>query len=424
MIIILIAIFFALLLLGAPLMISMGASSMVWLVCSDHIPNLVMIQKIFSSMDNFSLMAVPFFMIAGQVMERAGITENIVKFSNSCVGWIRGGIAHTTEFSGIIMAGISGSSAADGAALSSMLLRGLQKAGYDPGWAVAIVSSAASIGPIIPPSIIMIVYANAAGLNIGKLFLGGIIPGLMLGIGYMIICYFYAKKHNIPVNPFCGFKQLFKDFSQAFGALLMPIIIIGGILLGVFTATEAGVIGVIYGLIYGLFTRRLTLKAVVLSIRDAAIAAVGPLSLIAFSSIMGYALAREGVTEIIANFCSTYIHSQFGFLCFIVLICVIAGCFIDGTAAMLILTPVVLPIVVQMGIDVQQFSVIFMIAIMSAGLTPPVGGLLFIVSAADNIPLNKCVKPVIPFVIVTVLVMVIMMFIPGTATWIPSLAGY
>lgn len=424
MIIPMIIIFFGLLLLGSPILVSMGISGVFWLAFSPNIPSVVMLQKIYTATDSFALMAVPFFMLAGEIMDRAGITENIVKFANSCVGWIRGGVGQTTIFSGIIMAGISGSSAADGAALSAMLLKGLRKSGYDDGWAVGIVSAAASIGPIIPPSIIMIIYANAASMNIGQLFMGGVLPGLMLGLGYMVVVFIYAKRRNIPTTPFAGFKLLLKDLGQAFGALLMPLIIIGGILLGVFTATEAGVAGVVYGLLYGLLTKKLSLKSIIECVRGAVISATGPLALIAFSSILGYALAREGVVTAIESFCHAHITTQFGLLCFIVAICVVAGCFIDGTAAMLILTPVMLPIVQAMGINVLQFSIIFMIAIMSAGLTPPVGGLLFIVSGAGNIPLNKCIKPIIPFVLVVLVVMLLMMWIPETATLIPSLLGY
>ena len=205
MIAIVLIIFFALLLIGTPIIISMGGTSVVWLMANESVPNLVIAQKMFTSTDSFALMAVPFFMLAGQIMERTGITEDIVKFSKSLVGHIRGGLAHTSIASGILMAGISGSSNADASALGAVLLRGLKKGGYEDGWSVAIVSSAASLGPIIPPSIIMILYGNAAGLNIGKLFMGGIIPGLVLGIGYMLVSYLYAKKTGDSCYKVCRF---------------------------------------------------------------------------------------------------------------------------------------------------------------------------------------------------------------------------
>jgi tripartite ATP-independent transporter DctM subunit len=417
-------VFFGLLLLGAPIIIAMGGTSMVWLLAHASVPNLVIAQKMFTSTDSFALMAVPFFMLAGQVMERTGITEDIVKFSKALVGHIRGGLAQTTIASGVLLAGISGSSNADASALGAMLLRGLKKGGYEEGWAAAIVAAAASLGPIIPPSIIMILYGNAAGINIGKLFVGGIVPGLLLAAGYMVIAYFYAKKRGIPLEKFGGFRNLFISFGKAIWALFMPLIIIGGILMGVFTATEAGVAAIVYGLIYGLVRRKMNFTQIVAAVRDACISSAGPIGIIAISSIFSYILAREGLTSMIATFCATYITSKAGMMLFVAAVCIVAGCFIDGVATMLLLTPIFLPIVMKMGINVQQFSIIFMVATMSGGLTPPVGSVLFVMAAIDNTPLSKIVKPILPFVAIIAVVIVLMVFFPDLTTWVPRLVGY
>lgn len=424
MVLAIIVIFFILLLIGTPIIIAMGGTSVIWLLINSDVPNLVIAQKMFTATDSFALMAVPFFMLAGQIMERTGITADIVKFAKSAVGHVRGGLAHTSIASGILMAGISGSSNADASALGAILLKGLKKGGYEDGWAVAIVSSAASIGPIIPPSIIMILYANAAGLNIGKLFMGGIIPGVVLGIGYMIVCYFYARRRGMPIQKFGGFRNLAHSFLKAVWALLMPIIIVGGILAGIFTATEAGVAAIIYGIIYGLVRKKMNGKEIYKAIRDACISSAGPIGIIAISSIFSYILAREGITTMIGNFCTTHISSQFLLFGFVALICIVAGCFVDGVATMLLLTPIFLPIVQSMGFSVQQFSILFMVAIMSGGLTPPVGSILFVVTSIDNTPLSRVVKPILPFVSIVVVVMLLMILIPGLTTWIPSLIGY
>ena len=374
-----IAIFAALLILGAPILLCLGLPPVIWLLQDGSIPNLVMGQKMYTAVDSFSLLAIPFFMLAGQVMERTGITEAIVDFANSIIGWVRGGLACTVELAGILMAGISGSSNADASALGAICLRALKKGGYEDGWASAIVVSAAGIGPIIPPSIIMIVYANATGLDIGKLFV------------------------------------------RAIWALLMPIIIIGGILGGFFTATECGVIATLYGIAYGLIARRLKVREIWDSLRDGIIAAVGPISLIAISSIFSYMLAREGVTGAIADFVTNNIHSQFGVLAFVSIICIIAGCFVDGTATMLLLTPIFLPVVQAMNIDVLQFSMIFMIVIMSGGMTPPVGSMLFIISGIDGTPISRMVKPIIPFMLALIVVVILLMLIPDIASFIPGM---
>ncbi len=416
--------FFVLLLMGTPILLCLGIPPVIWLLATDSIPNLVYGQKMFAACDSFALMAVPFFMLAGEIMERVNITGEIVKFANACIGWIRGGLGCAVELAGIMLAGLSGSSNADTAALGAICLQPLKKGGYESGWAEAIVVSAGSIGPIIPPSIVMIIYGNAAGMNIGKLFMGGVIPGIILGLGYMVVCYIYAKRKNIPTTPFEGWKNLGVTFGHAIWALLMPLIIIGGILTGVVTATEAGVLACVYGLIYGIVRRRIHIKDIWESIRSAAIAATGPVSLIAISSMFSYMLAREGVTTAIANFCQSSIGSDIGLMFFVVAVCVFAGCFVDGTAVMLLLTPILLPVVKELGGNVQQFSIVFIVAIMSGGMTPPVGSQLFVVSAIDNTPISRLVKPIMPFIGVVVITMVLMIFIPELTNFIPNLLGY
>lgn len=416
-----IAIFVALLVIGAPIILCLGIPPIIWLLQNARVPNMVMGQKMFTAVDSFSLMAIPFFMLAGQVMERTGITEAIVEFANAVIGWVRGGLACTVELAGMLMAGISGSSNADASALGAICLRALKKGGYEEGWAAAIVVSASGIGPIIPPSIIMIVYATAAGLDIGQLFTAGIVPGIALGIAYMVVSVLYAKKRDIPKTPFRGFKHVGETFLKAIWALLMPVIIIGGILGGLFTATECGVIATVYGIIYGFVVRKLNLRQIWESLREGVLAAVGPISLIAISSIFSYMLAREGVTASIANFLQNNIHSQFGVMAFCAIICIVAGCFVDGTATMLLLTPIFVPVVQAMGIDMMQFSLVFMITIMSGGMTPPVGSMLFVISSIDGTPISKMVKPVIPFMLALITVVILIMLIPGIASWLPGL---
>ena len=416
-----IVIFAVLLIIGAPIILCLGVPPIIWLLQNGRVPNMVMGQKMYTAVDSFSLMAIPFFMLAGQVMERTGITEAIVDFANALIGWVRGGLACTVELAGMLMAGISGSSNADASALGAICLRALKRGGYEEGWASAIVVSASGIGPIIPPIIIMIVYATAAGLDIGQLFTAGIVPGVCLGVAYMLVSVNYDRKVNIPRIPFKGFKHVWKTFTKAIWALLMPVIIIGGILGGLFTATECGVIATGYGIVYGFIIRKLNARQLWESLREGILAAVGPISLIAISSIFSYMLAREGVTASIAAFLETNIRSQFGVMAFCAVVCIIAGCFVDGTATMLLLTPIFVPVVQAMGIDMMQFSMIFMITIMSGGMTPPVGSMLFVISSIDGTPISKMVKPVIPFMLALVVVCILIMIFPGIASWLPGL---
>ncbi len=416
------AIFVVLLIIGAPIILCLGVPPVIWLLQSGKPSNFItMGQKMYTAVDSFSLMAIPFFMLAGQVMERTGITEAIVEFANSLIGWVRGGLACTVELAGMLMAGISGSSNADASALGAICLRALKKDGYDEGWAAAVVISASGIGPIIPPSVIMIVYACQAGLDVGSLFTAGIIPGICLGLAYMVVSVIYAKKKNIPKTPFQGFGHVAKTFGKAIWALLMPIIIIGGILGGFFTATECGVIATVYGIAYGLISRKIGLRDLWLSLREGILAAVGPISLIAISSVFSYMLAREGVTKSIADFLNTHIQSGFGVMLFCGIICIIAGCFVDGTAIMLLLTPIFVPVVREMGIDMMQFSMVFMITIMSGGMTPPVGSMLFVIGSIEGTPISKMVKPILPFLAALITVVLLIMLIPGIASWLPGL---
>ena len=416
-----IAIFAVLLLAGTPIILCLGIPPVIWLLQSSPSNHITMGQKMYTAVDNFSLLAIPFFMFAGQLMERTGITDAIVDFANSLIGWVRGGLACTVELAGILLAGISGSSNADCSALGAICMKALRKSGYEDGWAASIVVSASGLGPIIPPSIIMIVYATQAGLDIGMLFTAGIVPGVMLGVSYMIVSIIYAKKRNIPKIPFQGFKHVGKTFGKAIWALLMPVIIIGGILGGFFTATECGVVAAVYGICYGFVTRKLKLHDLWESLREGIFNAVGPMSLIAISSMFSYMLAREGVTDAIAMFLQNNVNSSFGVMAFCAIICIIAGCFVDGTATMLLLTPIFVPVVQAMGMDMMAFSMVFMIAIMSGGMTPPVGSMLFIISALEDIPITKMAKPVFHYVAALVVVLIIIMAFPSIASFLPNM---
>lgn len=413
--------FFVTLLAGLPVLLCLGVSSAVWLLMAGNGSLYLMAQKVFVSIDSFSIMAIPFFMMAGEIMEHTGITRSLVKLANSIIGWVRGGIAMTVELAGMLLAGLSGSANADTAALGVLCFPSLREAGYDDGMACSIVCSAGGLGPIIPPSIIMIIYASIAGLNVGTLFMAGLLPGVLLGVGYMLICYIYARIHDLPRTPFEGFRNIWNCFIGSFGALLMPVIIIVGIVSGIFTVTEAGMAAVLYGMIYGLITGKLDLKSLVRCVKNGAITAVNPILLLAFSNIFAYMLAREGVVSAIGRFCVANISTGVGLMLFLTVITVIGGCFMDGAAIVLILTPIMMPVVRTMGVDPIQFSMLFMLAIMVGGMTPPVGAQLFIVSATSNTPVTRIAKPILAFIAMEVLMCVLVTFIPGIATWIPTI---
>lgn len=415
--------FFVLLALGCQIPFATVVAALPYFIFTPRVDGLVMSQKIFSANDSFSLLAIPFFMLAGSVMEATGITEGIVNFANSLIGHIRGGMAHTASLAGVIMAGVSGSANADASALGSLLLPTLKKAGYDEGFAVACIASAAGLGPIIPPSILMVIYAGITGYATGKLFLGGIIPGLMLGFGFCVVNYIYAKKANIPKTEFQGWKHIWDEFKVAVWALLMPVIIVGGILTGMFTATEAGVAAVLYGVAYGLITRKLNLKKLWQCLKAANLSTASPMFIILTAGILSYTINVLGVSAVIENFCVNYLSTKWAFYGFVVLILFIAGCLIDGNATMLMLVPIFLPIATTLGLNELQFAVLFIVLLCLGGITPPVGMYLFIVCGVDGTPLEKCLKHVIPFVLVNLIVVALMIAFEPLTTFLPGLLG-
>lgn len=412
--------FFALLVLGCQIPLATAVAAVPFFLFTDRVDGMIIAQKIFTSNDSFSLLAIPFFMLAGSIMEATDITKGIVNFANSLVGHIRGGMAHTASLAGVIMAGVSGSANADASALGSLLLPTLKEAGYEDGYAVACIASAAGLGPIIPPSIMMVIYASITGYSTGKLFLGGILPGLCLAFGYMVINYCYARHANIPRAPFGGFRHVWDEFKSAVWALLMPVIIVGGILSGAFTATEAGVAAVLYGIVYGFITKRLTIKKLWTCFKDAVISTSSPMFIILTAGVLSYTINVLGVSAVIEQFCVTNLSNKWAFYGFVILILFIAGCLIDGNATMLMLVPVFLPIASMLGLNELQFAVIFITLLCMGGITPPVGMYLFIVCGVDGTPLERCLKWVIPFVIMNLIVVALMILFEPMTTFFPA----
>ncbi len=414
-------IFAVMLFLGVPIAICLASTGLIWLYTTPAIPSLVMATKIYAQTDSFALMAIPFFMMAGQIMEHTGITARFIEFAKSIVGHIRGGVAHTAMVAGVIMAGVSGSGNADTAAIGSLMIPALKNDEYDEGFAVSIVASAGSLGPIIPPSVMMIVFANAAGYSVGKMFMGGVIPGVLMAVGFCTLSYHYAKKNGIGGGKFGGWLNVGRTFLRTVGALVMPAIIIVGIVTGICTATEAGVVACVYGLIYGFATKSLTPKIIMKSLTEACIASIGPMMIITYSSVFSYMLTRMNVSIMIGNFCNEYIHSKIVFLLFIIVICSIAGCFIDGLATMLMLLPVLSPVVSSMGLNFQHFALVYVLALLTCQITPPVGNLLYVAAGIQKTPVKKVMKSIWPFVVIMELVILLTVFVPQIVTWLPDI---
>lgn len=412
---ILIVVFFVFLFLGMPIGTALGISSIASLVSAD-LPGILLPQRTFVQLDSFSLMAVPVFILAGEVMASAGITQKIVKFASSIVGHFTAGLAQTSILGAMLMAGISGSAAADASALGGMLIPAMKDEGYDEDFAAAIVASSNVIGPIIPPSIMMIIYGSMTGVSIGAMFIGGVIPGICFGMALMVITYIFTRKRNIVKKRRATLREIWQAFKEAFWSMLTPIIIIGGILSGFFTPTESGIVAVVYAFIVGFASKTIKLKDVKTIVMRAAMGTTTPMFLIGISSVFGWILARNNFPVMAGEFLSSITSSPYIFMVIIWAFYLFIGCFMEDTAAMIILTPVLAPIAATYGIDPVHFGVFTVVTLLIGCITPPVGMLLFITSSIAKIKLTAIYRAIIPFTVTLALIALVLGLVPQMVT--------
>ncbi len=412
--------FFILLFLGVPIAYSMGVTAMYYLIMSPTLSGMVFAQKVYTATDSFSLMAIPFFMFAGDVMNASGITNRLVDFALALVGHFRGGLAQASVVAGTLMAGISGSGNADATAIGGMMLPMFEKEGYEEGFAVSTVAAAAALGPIIPPSIIMVIYANTVNLPIGRMFMAGIVPGLLIAIAYMIHINFYCRKHNIVGHKRATAKEMGKATVNALGALVMPLIIVGGVLFGVFTATEAGVVASVYGLIYGIISRKLTLDIIFKSLKNSMKATTVPVFIVAMASVFSYLLTIENMPTYVIGAITSVTDNTYVIMLLVILLVIFLGMFIDGTAIVVMFVPLLTPMAASYKIDTMYFAMIVVLTIIIGGLTPPVGITFYIVSSVRGTPLTRVVPEVWKFAVAALIVVLACVFVPKLLLAVPN----
>lgn len=415
--------FLVLLFMGMPIAYAMGVSAVIALFFDPGLHGIVLTQKMFTSMDSFSLMAVPFFMLAGSLMEISGITRRLIDLAKSIVGHLTGGLGHATIVTGVMMAGVSGSANADTAALASILVPSLREEGYDDGYSCAMVASAGALGPIIPPSIMMVIYAGVTSISIGTLFMAGFTPGILIGVGYMIVNYLYAKRAGIGRGKFVGWKNLGISAIKALPALMLPVIIVGGILSGVVTATESGVIACVYSLAYGLINHKITKENLKECFTGALGGTTNSMVIIGFACVFGMLATNYNMSKVILSVSSLFQGSGAIALLFVSVILFIAGMFIDSNAAMLMLVPIFLPLISQFGLNPLHFAMVCILTLDMGGMSPPVGMLMYLSSAITNTPLGKVLKNSWWFIAVNYAVTIAVIFLPAIVTFLPKLAG-
>ncbi len=418
--------FAILLILGVPIGFSIGITSLLSIFKS-NMPVLlnIMPQRFFSGIDMFPIMAMPFFMIAGELMNRCKITDSLIKFSNILVGHIRGGLAHANIVASIFFAGITGAAVADSAAIGSVLIPAMVDDGYDEDFSAAITAASSIIGPIIPPSTIMVIYGSIMGVSIAGLFAAGIIPGLLIGLFLMIMTYIISVKRNYPKSEKrASFKEIWAVFKKSILALIMPFIILGGILSGYFTPTEAAAVSVFYAFIIGFFVTK-TLKVSELpEIFLKTAKNTGIIFLIMSSaSILSFFLASERIPELLANMMLSITENPYLILFFINILLLVVGMFMDITAALLILAPILHPVAVSLGIHPLHFAIVMVVNLNLGLMTPPLGACLFVVCGITNKTLEEVSKEIFPFIIMELLVLFIITFFPALTMFVPKLIG-
>jgi len=419
-------VFTATLVLGIPVAICLGLSSFFAIVLASDLSLRMIPERMLNSVNSFPLMAIPLFMIAGELMDSTGILDRLIGFCQSLVGHIRGGLAQITTLSGMILAGVSGTAVGDASALSATLIPAMKKE-YGVDFAAGVVASAANIGPIIPPSAPMIVYAFMAGgsVSVAGLFLDGELPGILIGVGMIILSYLIARKRNYPITQRLSIKQIFIKTKEAFWVLTMPIVVLGSIIGGICTATEAAALSVAYAVVLGFFvTKRLTLKNLYRAMVNGTITSGVVFLLIALASSVTFMLTVEQLPTIVSNFIKAFTPSPFVFLWLVMALLIFVGMVLESNAAYIMLVPILAPIAQSYGIDPLRFGFIFVLNLVIGHLTPPVGVVLFVTGGVAGLSLERMSRAILPFLALQFGVLFVCILFPDIYMFVPRLFGY
>ena len=413
--------FAVLLLLGAPVFVVLALPSALYLII-EGLPLELIPQRIFTGIDIFLLLAIPLFMLAGEVMNAGRLTDKLVEFSEALVGKIRGGLAMVNVLTSMLFAGITGSAAADASAIGSMMIPMMSKQGYPKAFSVAVTAASSIVGPIIPPSIVFIMYGVLASTSIIDLFLAGIVPGILLGLSQIIVIQLMAKKRGFASGQPTSVKRIASTGGKAIPAMVLPIIILGGILGGIFTPTEAGAVAVLYGLIVaGLIYRRLNVPTVVRMGLNVGRSLGELLLIIGASNLLAWILVSEQVPGRIAEGMLFISSDPIVLLLMINVLLFFVGMFLDTFPALIILTPIILPIAATIGVEPLHLGVIMVLNLMIGTVTPPVGVCLFIACNIGNVEVEAAIKEIVPFILASMAVVLLVTFVPELSTTVPSL---
>ena len=456
--------FLGMMAIGVPVAIAMAGSALVYILLTGETPPFVVVHRMVSGIDSFPLLAVPFFIFAGNLMNNAGITNRIYDFALALVGWLKGGLGHVNIIGSVIFAGMSGTAIADAAGLGTIEIKAMKDKGYDLGFSVGVTAASATLGPIIPPSLPFVIYGMMASVSVGQLFLAGIVPGVVMAVLMMLTVGYYAHKYKwggdvkfdwkrlgkalielavvigfplvmwglvsagMPFNAAIGLGLLglfLSDWKWKFDAvmpIMTPVLLIGGMTTGVFTPTEGAIAACVWALVLGLvWYRTLSWKMLVKVSMDTIETTAVVMFIVAAASIFGWLLTATRVTDAVAMWVLSFTHSPWVFLLLANVLMLFVGCFLEPTAAILILVPVLLPVVQQLGIDPVHFGLIMVLNLMIGLLHPPMGMVLFVLARVANLSIEKTTMAILPWLVPLLASLILITYIPQISLWLPRL---
>jgi len=417
-------VFIAVLIAGVPVFIALAGSSLLYTHFIAGIPDFVILHRMAGGIDSFPLLAVPFFILAGNLMNSAGITNRIYDFAVALAGWMRGGLAHVNIIGSVIFAGMSGTAIADAAGLGTIEIKAMKDHGYSTEFAVGVTAASSTLGPIIPPSLPFVIYGMMANVSIGALFLGGVIPGAVMTIFMMLYVYYCARRYNMGRDQVFRWKVLAVSFVAAFPALLTPAIIIGGMTFGWFTPTEAAIAACAWAMMLGIFLyRTLSLKQFYKVTMDTIETTAGVLLIVGAASLFGWVLTTTRVTEYTAEALLAVTDNRYVILLLANVLLLVIGCFLEPIASISILVPVLMPVITKVGIDPVHFGVVMTLNLMIGLLHPPLGMVLFVLSRIAKLSLERTTMAILPWLIPLLFSLVAITLIPELTLWLPRLAG-
>lgn len=406
-----------------PIAFALGLACLVYLLV-DGTPLIVMPMKIYSGIDVFVLLSIPGFILAGNLMNAGGLTERIIGFANHLIGHVRGGLALANVASSMLFAGISGTAISDTASIGAVMIPAMKKEGYDADFACAVTAASSTVGPIIPPSVSMIIAATLTGLSVGKLFLAGALPGLLLGFALLGYTYYVSRKRGYPKHARSTMRQVGASFKDTFWALLMTVLILYGIIGGLFTPTEASVVAVGYALLVGtLVYRKLSLKRTLVVVVDSMRTSAALMVLIGFANLFGYLLVTERLPQIVSAQILGFSDNPYVVLLLINVLLILVGTFMETIAALLILFPILLQVATSVGVDPIHFSVIALLNLMIGLTTPPLGVCLFVAAGIGKVPIGDVSRAGLPFLLVSLGVLALVTLVPELTLWLPGVFG-